>query len=273
MAEKGFEVDYKKYQHLLIEKKDGIALITINRPDKLNAMNIRLHYEVSKIWRDINEDPEVRVAVITGAGSAFSAGGDFDMINAMVSRNDDLLRVFEDTKQLVHAMVNCDKPIISAVNGVAVGAGLVVALLSDISIVSEKAKLNDGHTRLGVAAGDHAAAIWPLLCGMAKAKYYLLTGSFIEAKEAERIGLISMCLPPDQVLPKAMEVAKGLAKGPAHAIRFTKTALNQWLRMGSIVGFDYSCALEMLGFSGTDVLAGMKAIKEKAPPVFPSAKL
>eukprot|EP00026_Physarum_polycephalum_P016055 Phypoly_transcript_16886.p1 GENE.Phypoly_transcript_16886~~Phypoly_transcript_16886.p1 ORF type:complete len:274 (+),score=41.86 Phypoly_transcript_16886:11-832(+) len=273
MTERGFEINYSKYQHLLIEKKDGIALITINRPDKMNVMNIRLHYEIGQIWKDIHQDPDVHVAVITGAGSAFSAGGDFEMVSEMVSSYDQLVRVFEDTKQLVHSMINCDKPIISAVNGVAVGAGLVVALLADISIVSEKAKLNDGHTRLGVAAGDHACAIWPLLCGMAKAKYYLLTGNFIEAKEAERIGLISACVPHDQVLPKAMEVAKGLSKGPQHAIRFTKNALNQWLRMGNILSFDYSCAMEMINFTGQDVRAGMKAIKDKAPPAFPSAKL
>jgi len=236
-------------------------------------MNIRLHYEIGKIWRDINEDPEVKVAVVTGAGSAFSAGGDLEMVTEMVNSHDRLVRVFEDTKQLVHAMVNCDKPIVSAVNGVAVGAGLVVALLADISIVSEKAKLNDGHTRLGVAAGDHACAIWPLLCGMAKAKYYLLTGNFVDGKEAERIGLVSKCVPHEQVLTQAMEVAKGLSKGPHQALKFTKSALNQWLRMGNVMSFDYSCAMEMINFTGHDVRAGMKAIKDKSPPVFPSAKL
>ena len=128
-------------------------------------------------------------------------------------------------------MINLDKPIISAINGVAVGAGLVVALLADISIMSENARITDGHTRLGVVAGDHAAIVWPLLCGMAKAKYYLLTCDFIDGREAERIGLVSLCVPPAELLPKAFEVADKLATGAQQAIRWTKRSLNNWLRM------------------------------------------
>jgi enoyl-CoA hydratase/carnithine racemase len=212
-------MDYSAYQHLLVEKKDGIALLTINRPETLNSTNARLHYELSRVWLDIAEDDEVRVAVITGAGRAFSAGGDFEVINKMQSGLDAVAAVMKEARDIVHNMINCDKPIISAINGVAVGAGLAVALLADISIASENAKFTDGHTRLGVAAGDHAAVIWPLLVGMAKAKYYLLTCDMLDAKEAERIGLVSMCVPPDQLMPKAMEVAKKLSTGAQTAIR------------------------------------------------------
>ena len=265
-------MDYSAYQHLLIEKKDGIALLTINRPETLNSTNARLHYELSKVWLDIAEDDEVRVAVITGAGRAFSAGGDFEVINKMQSGLDAVAATMKEARDIVHNMINCDKPIISAINGVAVGAGLAVALLADISIASENAKFTDGHTRLGVAAGDHAAVIWPLLVGMAKAKYYLLTCDMLDAKEAERIGLVSMCVPPDQLMPKAMEVAKKLSTGAQMAIRWTKQSLNQWLRAAAHTSFDYSLALEMLGFFGDDVKEGARAVQERRTPLFPSAQ-
>jgi enoyl-CoA hydratase len=168
-------------------------------------------------------------------------------------------------------MINMDKPVLSAINGVAVGAGLAVALLADISIMSETARLTDGHLRLGVAAGDHAMIIWPLLCGMAKAKYYLLTADFIDGKEAERIGLVSLCAPQEQVLPRALEVAQRLATGSQLAIRWTKRALNNWLRVAGPI-FDNSLALEMMGFFTDDVPEGLKAVREKRPPVFPSAQ-
>ncbi len=260
------------YQHLVIEKKDGIAVLTINRPESLNSTNFRLHYELSKIWLDVADDPEVKVAVITGAGRAFSAGGDFDVVEKSMGNLDVVSKTMKEARDIVHNMINCDKPIVSAINGVAVGAGLAVALLADISIASEKARFTDGHTRLGVAAGDHAAVIWPLLVGMAKAKYYLLTCDMLDAKEAERIGLVSMVLPHDEVMPKAMEVATKLANGAQQAIRWTKHSLNQWLRAAAHTAFDYSLALEMLGFFGEDIGEGLNAVKERRVPVFPSAQ-
>ena len=264
-------IDYNRYQHILVEKREGMAVLTLNRPEVLNATNFRLHNELSRIWLDLGQDPEVRVVVITGAGSAFSAGGDFEMIEKAIGNPEVTASNMQEASDIVHNMINLDKPVISAINGVAVGAGLAVALLADISIASEKARFTDGHVRLGVAAGDHAAAIWPLLLSMAKAKYYLLTCDFLDGKEAERIGLVSMVVPPEELMPKAMEVARKLAKGPQPAIRFTKRALNQWLRLGAHTAFDYSLALEMLGFLGGDVREGLAAVKEKRPARFPSA--
>jgi enoyl-CoA hydratase len=164
-------------------------------------------------------------------------------------------------------MINLDKPVISAINGVAVGAGLVVALMADVSIMSETARFTDGHTKLGVAAGDHAAILWPLLCGMAKAKYYLLTSDFIDGKEAERIGMVSLCVPPDKLMETAFGVADRLATGAQLAIRYTKRALNNWLRQAGPI-FDQSLALEMITFTQPDVLEGARAIREKRPPRF-----
>ena len=265
-------MDYSSYESLLIEVKDGIALLTMNRPEVFNATDSRLHNELSRIWADLGKDPEVKVAVITGAGNAFSAGGDFGMLEKTIGNPEEIAGQMQEASDLVHGMINLDKPVISAINGVAVGAGLAVALLADISIASERARITDGHTRLGVAAGDHAALIWPLLCGIAKAKYYLLTCDFLDGKEAERIGLVSMAVPHEELMSTAMEVAVKLATGPQPAIRWTKRSVNQWLRMAGHTSFDYSLALEMMGFFGDDVKEGLAAVKEKRSPDFPSAR-
>ena len=266
-------MDYTDYQHLEFEHRpNGVLLVTFNRPEVLNATNDRLHWELTQIWLTIGADPKTKVAVVTGKGRAFSAGGDLDMVEKNATDPRRLARTVHEASDIVYNMINLDKPIISAINGVAVGAGLVVALLADISIISESARFTDGHTKLGVVAGDHAAIVWPLLCGMAKAKYYLLTSDFIDGKEAERIGLVSLCVPADQLMVKAFEVADKLAAGSQQAIRWTKRSLNNWLRQAGPI-FDQSVALEMLSFMDPDVLEGMKAIKEKRAPDFPSARM
>jgi enoyl-CoA hydratase len=265
-------MNYADYQHLLFEHRpNGVLLVTLNRPEVLNATNDRLHWELTQLWLTIAADPETRVAVVTGKGRAFSAGGDMEMVEANATDPRRLARTVQEATDLVYNMINLDKPVVSAINGVAVGAGLVVGLLADVSIIAENARFTDGHTKLGVVAGDHAAIIWPLLCGMAKAKYYLLTSDFIDGKEAERIGLVSMCLPQEQVLPKALEVADRLALGAQQAIRWTKRSLNNWLRMAGPI-FDNSMALEMLTFMEDDVREGLRAVREKRAPNFPSAK-
>jgi enoyl-CoA hydratase len=265
-------MNYADFKHLTFESKpNGVLLVTINRPEVLNAANARLHWEFTQIWPVADADPKTRVVVVTGAGKAFSAGGDLSLVEDMAGNPDALTRTMREASDLVYNMINLDKPVVSAINGVAVGAGLVVALMADVSIISETARFTDGHTRLGVAAGDHAAILWPLLCGMAKAKYYLLTADFIDGREAERIGLVTMCVPPDQVMGKALDVADRLARGSQISIQWTKRALNNWLRQAGPI-FDQSLALEMLSFSYPDVREGVRAIREKRAPAFPSAK-
>jgi enoyl-CoA hydratase len=152
-------------------------------------------------------------------------------------------------------------------HGPAVGAGLVAGLLADISIATKSARIIDGHTRLGVAAGDHAAIVWPLLCGMAKAKYYLLLCEPVSGEEAERIGLVSLAVPDEEVQTRAMDVAVRLAEGAPNAIRWTKYALNNWLRAAGPI-FDASLGMEFLGFSGHELPEGTAALREKRPPKF-----
>jgi len=256
------------YDHLKFDRQPhGVLLITLNRPEVLNAAHEEMHAELARVWADISLDDDTKVAVVTGAGRAFSAGGDLGMVERQIGNYGLVTAMLKEMSDLVYNMANCEKPIISAINGVAVGAGLVVGLMADISICATDARLGDGHVRLGVAAGDHAAIIWPLLCGLARAKYYLLTGEMVTGEEAERIGLVSKALPREEVLAEAMNIANRLATGPQLAIRLTKRALNGWIRNAGPI-FDQSAAYEMLTFMGDDIKEGLASLREKRPPRF-----
>ncbi|MET0910408.1 MAG: enoyl-CoA hydratase-related protein, partial [Ilumatobacteraceae bacterium] len=203
---------YAAYTKLKFERpSDGVLLITLDDPDRLNATGAEMHLQLSRVFRTIDDDRSVRAVVVTGAGRAFSAGGDLDWISEQVGNYTQTIKVMREAGDIGRTMIDCDTPIVSAINGVAVGAGLAVALMADVSVINEDAKLTDGHIRLGVAGGDHAVAIWPLLCGMAKAKYYLLTADFLDGREAERIGLVSKAVPADEVMSTALGVADKLA--------------------------------------------------------------
>jgi enoyl-CoA hydratase len=244
----------------------GILRITLDAPG-LNAVNDEMHGQLADVWLAVDRDPDVRVAVLRGAGKGFSAGGSFDLIDAITKDFAVRARVMREARDLVYNVINCSKPIVSAIHGPAVGAGLVAALLADISVVGRTAKIIDGHTRLGVAAGDHAAICWPLLCGMAKAKYYLLTCEALTGEEAERIGLVSVVVDDDQVQARALEVAEQLAAGAQSAIRWTKLTLNNWYRsMGPV--FDASLAYEFVGFGGPDAREGLRSHVDKRAPDF-----
>ncbi len=259
---------YASYEKLLIQhKENGVLLLTLHNPDKLNATDAVMHNELSRIFHDIDADPNVNAVVVTGTGKAFSAGGDLEWIKEQVGDYAQTMRVMREAGDIVRSMIDCDTPIISAINGVAVGAGLAVALMADISIMNEDARITDGHIRLGVAAGDHAVAIWPLLCGMAQAKYYLLTADFLDGKEAARIGLVTKAVPAQDVLSTALAIADKVATGPRDAVRYTKRGLNHWLRQ-SLPNFEASLAYEMLNFLGPDAREGLNALIEKRPPHF-----
>jgi enoyl-CoA hydratase len=259
---------YDDYERLRFERRDGgVLLITIDRPERLNATDERLHSELARVWRDLARDSETGAAVVTGAGKAFSAGGDLEMVERMSGDYRRVAAMAGEAAELVLSMIDCETPIVSAINGTAVGAGLAVALMADISVIGENVRLTDGHLRLGVGAGDHAVLVWPLLCGMAKAKYYLLTADFIDGREAERTGLVSRCVPDARVLEEALEIAGRVAAGPRQAARWTKRTLNHWLR-SALPAFDASVAYEMLAFMGEDVREGASALRERREPRF-----
>jgi enoyl-CoA hydratase len=254
------------YEFIDVERREqGVLLLTLNRPQVMNATNERMHNELSRIFYDIDVDPDVRVVVVTGAGGNFCAGGDLGMVEQMLDDHELLARQYEETVNLVYGIINCSKVIISAIEGNAVGAGLSLGLLADISIASETAVLNDGHVRLGVAAGDHAAMIWPLLCGMARAKYVLLTGDSVDGREAADIGLVSKAVPAGQTLEEALRVAAQLVTRAPLALSWTKRSLNSWLRLAG-PAFEQSLALEMLSFPHDAARASFSALARRSSP-------
>ena len=259
---------YSKYKILKLDSPgERILRITFDKPDTRNSLDQVGHKELTYIWNEIDADPNVNVVILTGKGPAFSSGGDFGMIENIIADPEQRVTAWKEARDLVYNIINCSKPVVSAINGVAVGAGLVAGLLADISIAGKSATIVDGHTRLGVAAGDSAVINWPLLCGMAKAKYYLMTCEPMGGEEAERIGMVSLCVEDDALQDKALAIATQLAEGSPSAIRWTKYALNNWYRMAG-PAFDASTALEMLGFTGSDAREGVASFREKRAPKF-----
>lgn len=259
---------YSSYKYLKLDRpQEGVLVVTMDRPEILNAINSDMHVELGKIWDDIGADDLTKIVVITGSGRAFSAGNDRKAPSPTIEQR---LKHMNEVMKLTYGILNMEKPIISAIRGVAVGSGLQVGLLADIPIVDEDAVLFDGHLRVGIMPGDYAALLWPLLCGLAKAKYYLMTDIPITGKEAERLGMVAKALPADEVLPKALEIAGTLAAGPQYALRWTKRAVNTWLRSAAPI-FEHSVALETIGVFTPDNAEANLAFSEKRPPVFPSA--
>jgi len=245
---------------------DGVLRITLDGPG-LNAVGHEVHRQLADVWLAVDRDGSTNVALLRGAGKAFSAGGSFELLDDLMRDFAVRTRIMREARDLVFNVINCSKPIVSAIHGPAVGAGLVAGILADVSVVGRTARIIDGHTRLGVVAGDHAAICWPLMCGMAKAKYYLLTCDTLTGEEAERIGLVSLCVDDDQVQDRALAVATQLAAGAQSAIRLTKQALNNWYRAQSAI-LDASLAYEFYGFGGPDAREGLASHTEKRPPSF-----
>ena len=258
---------YADFRDLTFDRPaDGVLRITMDGPG-LNAVDHAVHRQLADVWLAVDRDPDTNVALLRGAGKAFSAGGSFELLDDLMRDYAVRTRVMREARDLVFNVINCSKPIVSAIHGPAVGAGLCAGILADVSVVSRTARIIDGHTRLGVAAGDHAAICWPLLCGMAKAKYYLLTCDTLTGEEAERIGLVSLCVDDDQVQDRALAVATQLADGAQSAIRWTKQTLNNWYRSQSAI-LDASLAYEFLGFGGPDAREGLASHQERRPPHF-----
>jgi enoyl-CoA hydratase len=255
------------FRHIKVDRRDnGIVLFTLNRPERRNALNATLHAELASLPQKIAEDGATRVAIVTGAGEAFCIGGDFEMIED--SRDDFAAKMqgMREALRICYSMVDCPKPIISAINGPAAGGGLAVALLADISIINEDTIVRDGHTKIGMSAGDHSALIWPLLCSMAKAKLYLLTSRKIDGREAERIGLVSEAVPADDVLPRALQTAEEISQLSPIAIEFTKRSMNCWIR-SAMPAFEASLAYQMVTTFAPDGLDYLSS-KPKAAPEF-----
>lgn len=246
---------------------EGIAHLIFQPAGGMPVMGAAGHAALAALWAGLAADPRVKVILARSEGKAFCAGGELAMVDEMLVSEEARQQVMREARDIVRGMIDCDKPIVSAINGAAVGAGLAVALLADISVAARNARLIDGHTKLGVAAGDHAAVIWPLLCGMAKAKYYLLLCEAVTGEEAERIGLVSRVADADKVAEVSLDIARRLARGSRSALAGTKRSLNHWLR-AAWPAFEASLAAEIMDFSQADAREGVAAIKEKRSPLF-----
>ena len=261
---------YSRYEQLKFDRPHPRVLrITITSPLKMNAMTATLHRECSEIWKDADADPSVSSIIICGSEKAFSAGGDLVHERKVCDDYELRMTAMKEARNLVYNMINCSKPIVSAVRGWAVGAGIACALLADISIAAKDAKFSDGHAKIGVAAGDHATILWPLLCGMARAKYYLLLSEPFTGEEAASMGIVSLAVDGQVLDAKAVEIASRLAEQAPAATRWTKYALNHWLRQAGPI-FDASLALEFIGFAGPEGREGIDAFLQKRAPVFPT---
>lgn len=260
---------YSAYQKITFERPAPKVLeIVLHGVGPGNACDARLHAEMADIWKDVEADPEINAAMVRGHGDAFCAGGHMDLVENL-GRVDfmDWVASWKEARGIVYNILNCSKPIVSAIRGPVAGAGLACAMLADITVASKTARINDAHLKLGMAAGDHAAIIWPLLCGMAKAKYHLLLNDTLNGEEAERIGLISLCTEDGETYGKAREIAERLANGAQTAMRWTKYVLNNWLRQAGPT-FDTSLCFASMTFLGPDVKEGVAAMREKRKPKF-----
>ena len=265
--------DYSGLKSLQVNVQDSVALVTLDNSDSLNAVSNEMHEELEEVFALLAEDSAVNAIVITGAGKAFSAGGDIQGMKARASDPDSLREfvhgwIMQGPRKLVRNLLEVPQPIVAAVNGHAIGLGATLALLCDIIIVSENAKIGDPHVSVGIVAGDGGAAIWPLLVSLSKAKEMLLTGDLVTANEALGLGLVNKVVAREQVLPSAMELAQRLASGPTLAIRWTKMALNKRLRDEVNLVLEMSLATEGLSFLTRDHAEAVDAFLEKRKPNF-----
>lgn len=255
-----------KYELITFDDDEGVLTVYFSREAKLNAVDARMHTEMSWLWKDVARDEATRAVVLTGAGSAFSAGGDLDWFKNMTP--DDLDRLFVEARRIIVDMLEVPQPIVAAVNGAATGLGATLALMSDIIYASENAMIADTHVLAGIGAGDGGVVIWPWLCGMARAKEYLMTGQKLNAREAHNIGLVNHVVEHDKLLDTATKMARRLADGPQLAIRGTKFSLNKILREAVNLTLDTSLVLEKECFHSADHRECIDAFLEKRKPKF-----
>jgi enoyl-CoA hydratase len=253
----------EKYKTILIDKRDnGVAIATLNRPDKRNAVDDTMHDELAALPRDVDDDVQVKVLVITGAGRGFCAGGDF---SGGLTPD---AHMWKTARRVVDNLLDCEKPVITAVNGHAMGLGATLALLGDVVIAARRAHFADTHARMGIAAGDGGQVIWPLLIGVNRAKYYLMTGERIPAEEAERLGLVNFVVDDEQLMERALALADRLAAGAGLAISASKVPINKYIKMVSNIVLPLSLNLEEATMRSDDFREAVLAFMQKRAPKF-----
>lgn len=261
-------IDYTGHKHLRVHKADGVATLTMDSGERMNGVNWQLHHELGLIFPQLASDPEVRVIVFTGANGAFCAGANLQWLAGQLKDPPPPQASRAGGRAIVLGMLDCPKPIIARVNGDAIGLGATLALLADIVIADERARIADPHVRIGLVAGDGGALIWPLLIGYARAKEFLLTGNAVNAPDAARMGLINYAVPTDELDAKVAQFARQLADGASMAIQFTKAATNIPLKQAVESVLESSLALEHVTLRSDDVREGVQAFLERRTPQF-----
>jgi enoyl-CoA hydratase len=258
-------VDYTKYRYLKVERDGKVLKVSFNRPECMNSVSNELHAEMARIFSDIGYDNETFAVLLTGEGEAFSAGGD---LKGMRIDNGGWTQIAWEAKKIINDLLDLEKPVIAAINGAAAGLGATIALFCDVIFMSDKAKIGDPHVKIGITAGDGGAVIWPLLCGVARAKEMLMTGDTLSADEAYKLGLVNHVVPHNELMNTALAFAKRLANGPAHAIRTTKVSVNKLIKSVVNLILDTSLAFEGQSFQTDDFQEGVNAFREKRAPKF-----
>nr|WP_314437269.1 enoyl-CoA hydratase/isomerase family protein [uncultured Brevundimonas sp.] len=265
-------IDYSPFDFFTVDVgEDGIALVTMNDPDKLNAIGPHNHWQLEDIWLKLARDESIKVIVLTGAGRAFCAGGDIKLMADRAQTEYGLkyaLRVPQNTLRLWEHFLLCPQPIIAAVNGDALGLGTTLALFSDMTVVADDAKLGDTHTKVGLVPGDGGAVMWPLLVGPHRAKEYLMRGKILSGAKAEEMGLVNYAFPRDQVLDEALKLAREIAGLPLWAVRWSKAAVNKQVKAQVNAVLEMSIAYESLTMLTVDYKAATTAFANKQKPEF-----
>lgn len=260
--------DYSGYKDIEVSITDRVATLTLSRPEKLNAVDARLHTELSRIFVDVDADPEIDIVVLTGAGRAFSAGGDIAWMQEAIDRPEEFEVTAREAKQIVFSLLDCEKPVIAKVNGHATGLGATIALFCDVIFAAETAKIGDPHVSVGFVAGDGGAVIWPQLIGYARAKEYLMTGDLMPATRAAEIGLINHAVPAAELDARVDAFVRRLSGGALKAIRWTKVSVNIGLKQLAHSVMDTSIAYEALSNRTSDHAEAVAAFREGRKPVF-----
>lgn len=256
------------YDTIALSRDGRLLTITLNQPDSLNAVNLRMHEELAEVFVFAAMDEGSDVVVLTGAGRAFSAGGNLEHIANNAAHPELFDNEVRLAKRIVAAMLDLDKPLICRMNGHAVGLGATLALLCDVIFAADSAKIGDSHVAIGLVAGDGGAAIWPQRVGFGRAKEYLMTGELLSAQKAEEIGLINHSLPPEELDGAVQAFCERLLQGSTNAIRWTKVLVNLELKRVATAVMDAGIAYEAVTVRSADHREGVKALQEKRKPVF-----
>lgn len=257
---------FDHYQRFKFHREGRILTATIHGPNPVNGVDAIMHDELATIFNDLQRDPDSDIIILTGAGRAFCAGGDFDWFEEQISDPAKFRDIAWDAKRIVSSLLEMEKPIICRLNGAAAGLGATIALLCDIIIADETAKIGDPHVKVGLVAGDGGALIWPQLIGYAKAKELLMTGDLLTAAEAKELGLINYAVPKEELDAKVTELVDKLMANPRWAVRWTKTVTNIPLRALAAQIMDASVGWESVSNSLKDRAEAVKATMEKRRP-------